>query len=80
MEPVAHLAALVGLRSMMSVDQAAAAPLASSGQRIAGRVEEFATRRAAILERDRFDAGHWLDEGGGERAWAVELPPPQTNP
>jgi hypothetical protein len=80
LEPVARLAALVGLQSMMSVDEAAAAPAASSGQRIAGVVEEFVARRAAILERDRFDAGDWLDDGGGERAWAVELPPPQVNP
>jgi hypothetical protein len=65
---------------MMSIDEAAAAPPASSRQRIADRVDEFVTRRAAILERDRFDAGHWLDDGGGERASALELPPPQTYP
>src|SRR5436305_8892137 len=65
LEPVARLAALVGFRSVMSINAAAAAPPAGSGRRISECVDEFVGRRAASLERDDLELGQWLyDEGG----------------
>ena len=77
LEPVADLAELVGFRSIGPVGPAgAAAP--EPRRRIAGRVDEFVRRRAGLLERDRFAAERWLDDGDEQRAGAVALPPPET--
>ncbi len=78
LEPVAELAELFGFRAIKSLDRDADAGRPSSQERIADRVDEFVTRRAAILERDRLDAERWLDDGDGPRAAAVAPPPPQT--
>ena len=78
LEPVADLAELVGFRSITPAGTAAAASPPEPRQRIAGRVDEFVRRRAAILERDRFAAERWLDDSDERRAGAVALPPPET--
>jgi hypothetical protein len=90
LEPVAALAELVGYRSVKSPDSAAADDAERSGarqqiaersgarQQIADRVDEFVTRRTAILELDRLEPERWLDDSDGPIAAAVALPPPET--
>lgn len=80
LEPVAELAELVGFRSIETLDRAANAAETPLHERIADRVDEFLTRRAAILERDRLDLARRLDDDNGPLAAAVALPPPQTYP
>ncbi len=50
---------------------------AGSEERIAGRGDDFMTRRAAILEQERRDAERWLDDGDAPGTLAVALPPPE---
>ena len=78
MEPAARLADLVGLRSILSVDDAAAVSK-DSGQPVGQRIDGFIRRRAVMLERDRFAAENWFGDDE-ERAAAVELPPPVMQP
>jgi hypothetical protein len=80
LEPVAELAELIGLRSITTLDAPADAARSTSHHRAADRVDEFLTRRAAMLERDRLDAERWLDDDHAPRAAAVALPPPQGYP
>src|SRR5690349_16825272 len=78
LEPVAELTELVGLRSIQSGDRGDAA--AGKGVRRSNTpsVDEFVARRAAILERERFDAEHGSGGDAVARAEAVGAPPPQT--
>lgn len=77
-EPVADLAELVGLRSIESVDRAPDSRRPGSHQRIAARIDEFVTRRAAILERDRLDAERSRDDDDSPGAAEVALPAPRS--
>jgi hypothetical protein len=78
LEPAAELGELVGLRSIQTGD--AADDGAGQAVRRAStlRVDEFVTRRAAILERERFDVEHGTGGDAVSRAEAVVAPPPQT--
>jgi hypothetical protein len=78
LQPVAELSELVGLRSIQSCDWADDA--AGQAVRRSGtpRIDEFVTRRAAILERERFDVDHGTGDDPVPRAGAVVAPPPQT--
>jgi hypothetical protein len=80
LEPVAELSELVGYRSIKSPDSAAAgdAERSGSGQQIADLLDEFVTRRTAILERERFDPARWLDDSDRPAAAAVAMTPPET--
>ena len=80
LEPVAELTELVGFRSITTTGGDAIAAPSSSRERIAERVDEFVSRRAAMLERDRLnDPETWLDGDDPQAvAVAVALPPPQT--
>src|SRR5947209_8592660 len=75
LEPVLELAELIGFRSIRTVDSAADAVRSNSHRRIADGVDDFLTRRATTLERDRIDAESWLNDDE-PRAAAVALPPP----
>jgi hypothetical protein len=75
LEPVGTLSELVGFRSIRSRDSDPDAP--GTHQRIAGRVDDFLTRRHAILVQARLDAERWVDEGGSFHADAVSLPRPE---
>ena len=78
LEPVAELGELVGLRSIQSGDRADDA--AGQGVRRSNtpRVDAFVTRRAAILERERFDEERGAGDDAVPRTEAVVAPPPQT--
>jgi hypothetical protein len=81
--PVAELSELFGYRSIeKSSDRRAAgdAQRFGSHQQIADLLDEFVTRRTAILERDRFDPERWLDDSDGPVAVAVAMLPPETYP
>jgi hypothetical protein len=80
LEPVGLLAEVVGFRSIRSRDGAAAGETAGTHERIAGRVDDFLARRAAILAQARLDDERWVDEGGSfdAEAVAVALPRPET--
>lgn len=80
LEPVDELVEVVGFRSIRQRDGAAAGEPPGTHQRIAGRVDDFLARRAAILAQARVDAERWVDDGGSFRAEAVAMPRPETNP
>lgn len=76
LEPVGALSELVGFRSIRSRESEGAGE--SPHQALADRVEDFLTRRHAILVQARLDAERWVDEGGSFHAEAVALPRPET--
>jgi hypothetical protein len=78
LEPLADLAELVGFRLITPIGTAEDVAPTEPRPPIAGRVDEFVRRRAGMLERDRFAAERWLDDGDERRAGAVALPPPET--
>jgi hypothetical protein len=78
LEPVAELRELVGLRSIQSGDGAGDAAGQGVRRSSTPRVDEFVARRAAILERERFDVDHGTGDDPVPRAAAVVAPPPQT--
>jgi hypothetical protein len=78
LEPVADPAELIGYRWIKTPESAADSGRACSHQQTAALVDEFVTRRAAILERDRLEAERWLDDSEDLRAEAITLLPPQT--
>jgi hypothetical protein len=78
LEPVAELGELVGLRSIQSGDGADAAAGQRGRRSTAPRIDEFVTRRAAILERERFDVEPGTGDDAVARAEAVVAPPPHT--
>jgi hypothetical protein len=80
LEPVERLAEVVGFRSIRSRDGAAVGEAAGTHELIAGRVDDFLARRAAILAQARLDAERWVDEGGSFQAEAVALPRPEIYP
>jgi len=79
LEPVAELRELVGLRSIQCGDGGEDA--AGQGVRRVNtpRVDEFVARRAAILERERFDVDHGSGDDAVPRAEAVVAPAPQRH-
>lgn len=78
LELVAAPSEIIGFRAITPVDQAVEDEAPDRRRRAAGRVDEFLRRRAAVLERDRFAAEHWLGDGDRPAAAAVALPPPET--
>jgi hypothetical protein len=80
LEPVGQLGEVIGFRSIKSRDDSAVGEAAGTRERIAGRVDDFLARRAAILALARLDAERWVDEGGSFQAEAVALPRPETYP
>jgi hypothetical protein len=79
LEPVGGLAEVVGFRLIKPRDGTADVGASGTHQRIADQVDDFLTRRAAILAQARLDAERWVDEGGSFRADAVALPRPAMN-
>ena len=80
LEPVGELAEVVGYRSIRPRDSAASSEAPGTHQRIADRVDDFLTRRTAILAQAQIDAERWVDEGGSFHAEeAVAGLRPETN-
>jgi hypothetical protein len=78
LEPVVTPAELIGFRSIKSRDNDATGEALGTHQRLADRVDDFLTRRHAILVQAQLDAERWVDEGGSFHAEAVALPRPET--
>ncbi len=79
LEPVPDLAQLVGYRLIAARDGATEEPQSELHQRLVNSLDEFVTRRASALDRDRLDAERRLYDGGTPAAAAVALPPPGTS-
>ena len=81
LEPVGALEEVVGFRSIGSRASAADEDATRRHRRIAGRVDDFFTRREALLAQSRLDAERWIDDGGSFSPEAVAqaiAPPPHT--
>jgi hypothetical protein len=78
LERVAELGELVGLRSIQSGDRADDDAGLGVRRSSTPRVDEFVARRAAILERERFDVQHGAGDDPVPRAAAVVAPAPQS--
>jgi hypothetical protein len=81
LEPVGQLVEVIGFRSIKSRDNEAVGEASGTHERIAGRVDDFLARRAAIQARARQDAERWVDDGGSfqAEAVAVALPRPESH-
>jgi DNA-directed RNA polymerase subunit RPC12/RpoP len=78
LQSVAALAELVGMRSIQSGDRADAGTGQGVRRTNTPSVDEFVARRAAMLERECFDAEHGSGGDALARAEAVGAPPPQA--
>jgi hypothetical protein len=78
LEPIADLAQLVGYRLIAARDGVTVEPRSALHQQLVNSLDEFVTRRASTLNRDRLDAERSLYDGDVPSAAAVALPPPDT--
>jgi hypothetical protein len=80
LEPVAELTEIVGFRAIKPPAGAADAGGPGTHELTAGRVDDFVSRRRAILAQADVDAElYWLGDGSRFRPEPVTPPPPERS-
>jgi hypothetical protein len=78
LEPVGDLSEVVGFRAITSRDDASDGGAPPANPPIAERIDEFLSRREAVLAEARRDAAQWLDDGASYAVEAVTMPWPDA--